>query len=59
MSRDPWRYACPECGSVSVRYRKTAEKRYLCWECHARFDKPFDKKLGRQELPEYIRRRRQ
>lgn len=22
MTRDPWRYRCPECGSVSVRKRR-------------------------------------
>lgn len=36
-AREPWRYACPECGSVSIQgiYSVDGEPRYECQRCHA------------------------
>jgi len=34
---EPWRYACPDCGSVNVQHQHTVtcdERRFQCQECN-------------------------
>jgi len=47
---DPWRYACPECGSRSIRNKssndwggeRTHEEDHDCISCGSHFDEPVD-----------------
>jgi predicted RNA-binding Zn-ribbon protein involved in translation (DUF1610 family) len=31
---DPWRWACPECGSASIKHQEASEERLECNACH-------------------------
>ncbi|MGQ5515366.1 hypothetical protein [Halococcus saccharolyticus] len=55
---EPWRYECPECGSVRVRTNanngKAASRTshdFHCQSCYAAFDEPADRKGGEESKP--------
>lgn len=48
---DTWRYVCPNCVSVEIRWQHKAQN-YWCKFCGARFLRPIDKNIFKEPRKE-------